>query len=194
VAATKLASRFTPRRAGRPWLGELCRAWLLAYAATWVLTLASAALLTINPAGLDGAVRRVLGATLDRKGNPPPSVGHVLVLLAHNLPLASWPLLLGVVGVDHRHFTRQAADMLVAAVVTVNVLTVGAGLGVYGLLLLPYIPQVPFEWAALALGASAWLMQRRAPLTGRQEAALFAVIAGVLLCAAVLETVAVPHR
>jgi uncharacterized membrane protein SpoIIM required for sporulation len=193
VAATKLASS-TPRRAGRPWLGELRRAWLLAYAATWVLTLASAALLAINPPGLDGPVRRVLGATLDPKGNPPPSAGHVLVLLAHNLPLASWPLLLGVVGVHHRHFTRQAADRLVAAVVTINVLTVGAGLGVYGLPLLPYIPQVPLEWAALALGASAWLMQRRNPLTGRQGAALFAVIAGVLLCAAVLETVAVPHR
>jgi hypothetical protein len=143
---------------------------------------------------LDGPVRYVLGATLDPQRNPPPSIGHVLLLLAHNLPLASWPLLLGVVGAHRRHLARQAADMLVAAVFTVNILTVGAGLGVYGLPLLPYIPQVPLEWAALALGASAWLMQRRDPLTGRQGAALFALIAGVLLCAAVLETVAVPHR
>jgi hypothetical protein len=193
VAATKLAS-FGPLPARGARLGELRRAWLFAYAATWVLTLVSAALLAINPAGLDGPVRYVLGATLDPQRNPPPSIGHVLLLLAHNLPLASWPLLLGVVGAHRRHLARQAADMLVAAVFTVNILTVGAGLGVYGLPLLPYIPQVPLEWAALALGASAWLMQRRDPLTGRQGAALFALIAGVLLCAAVLETVAVPHR
>jgi uncharacterized membrane protein SpoIIM required for sporulation len=193
VAATKLAS-FGPLLARSARLGELRRAWLFAYAATWVLTLVSAALLAINPAGLDGPVRHVLGATLDPQRNPPPSIGHVLLLLAHNLPLASWPLLLGVVGAHRRHLARQAADMLVAAVFTVNVLTVGAGLGVYGLPLLPYIPQVPLEWAALALGASAWLMQRRDPLTRRQGAALFALIEGVLLCAAVLETVAVPHR
>jgi hypothetical protein len=193
MAATKLV-RFGPLLARSARLGELRRAWLFAYAATWVLTLVSAALLAINPAGLEGPVRRVVGATLDPQRNPPPSIGHVLLLLAHNLPLASWPLLLGVVGAHRRHLARQAADMLVAAVFTVNVLTVGVGLGVYGLPLLPYIPQVPLEWAALALGASAWLMQRRDPLTVRQGAALFALIAGVLLCAATLETVAVPHR
>lgn len=193
MAATKLAS-FGPRRAGRARLGELRRAWLFAYAATWVLTLASAALLAINPARLDGPVRRLLGATLDPQRNPPPSIGHVLMLLAHNVPLASWPLLLGVVGAHRRHLARRAADMLVAAVLTVNVLTVGGGLGVYGLPLLPYIPQVPCEWAALALGASAWLMQRRDALTVREGVALFALIAGALLCAAVLETGAVPHR
>jgi hypothetical protein len=193
VAATKLV-RFGPLLARSARFGELRRAWLFAYAATWVLTLVSAALLAVNPAGLDGPVRHVLGATLDPQRNPPPSIGHVLLLLAHNLPLASWPLLLGVVGAHCRRLARQAADVLVAAVFTVNVLTVGAGLGVYGLPLLPYIPQVPLEWAALALGASVWLMQRRDPLTGRQGAALFALIEGVLLCAAVLETVAVPHR
>lgn len=193
MAAPVLAAT-TPRHAGHGRLGKLRRAWLFAYAATWVLTLVSAALLAINPAGLDGPVRHVLGATLDPQRNPPPSIGHVLLLLAHNLPLASWPLLLGAVGAHRRHLARQAADTLVAAVFTVNVLTVGAGLGVYGLPLLPYIPQVPFEWAALALGASAWLMQRREPLTIREGLALFAMIGGLLLCAAVLETVAVPHR
>ena len=75
-----------------------------------------------------------------------------------------------------------------------NVLPVGAALGAYGPPLLAFIPQVPFEWAALALGASAWLMQRREPLAVREGLALFAVIGGLLLCAAVLETVAVPHR
>ena len=67
-------------------------------------------------------------------------------------------------------------------------------LGAYGVALLPYIPNVPLEWAALALGASAWLVQRRRPLTLREGFVWLALIVGVVLCAATLETVAVPHR
>jgi hypothetical protein len=158
------------------------------------VTLVPAALLAIDLARLDGPVRRVLGASLNPQRNPPPTIGHVLTLLAHNLPLASWPLLLGVVGAHRHHLARQITDIVVAAWLTANVLSVGVALGAYSFPLLPYIPQVPFEWAALALGASAWLMQRRDPLTIREDVALLALIAGALVCAAVLETVAVPHR
>ncbi len=182
------------RRSGRTRLGELRRAWLAAYAATWIVTLIPAALLSIDLAQLDGPIRHVLGASLNPQHNPPPNIGHVLKLLAHNLPLAAWPLLLGVVGAHRRRLARQATDTVVAAWLVANVLPVGAALGVYGASLLAYIPQVPFEWAALALGASAWLMQRREPLTVREGLAMFALIGGALLCAAVLETVAVPHR
>jgi hypothetical protein len=194
VAATKLASRSTPRRAGRPWLAELSQAWLLAYTATWVLTITAGALVAIYPAQLRHPVRGLLELSLSPERNPAPNIGHVLALIAHNLPLGAWPLLLGVVGAHRHRLARRIADVLVAGWLAVNVLPVGAALGAYGSPLLAYLPQVPFEWAALALGASAWLMQRQVPLTIRQGAALFAVIAGVLLCAAVLETVAVPHR
>jgi hypothetical protein len=193
VAAPVLAAT-TPRHAGHGRLGELRRAWLAAYGATWVLTLIPAALLAIDVAKVDGPVRHTLGASLNPQQNPPPNIGHVLMLVAHNLPLAAWPLLLGVMGAHRRRLTRQLTDTLVAAWLTANVLPVGAALGAYGPRLLAFIPQVPFEWAALALGASAWLMQRREPLTIREGLALFAVIGGLLLCAAVLETVAVPHR
>ena len=70
----------------------------------------------------------------------------------------------------------------------------GAALGAYGARLLPYIPQLPIEWAGLALGASAWLLQRRRALTVPEGLALLALTVCVLLCAAVIETVAVPHR
>ncbi|HEV3072148.1 MAG TPA: hypothetical protein VGY76_12075 [Solirubrobacteraceae bacterium] len=192
VAADVTVSR--PRRAGRRRLGELRRAWLAEYAATWIVTLVPAALLAIDLARLNGLVRHVLGASLNPQRNPPPNIGHVLALLAHNLPLAAWPLLLGVVGAHRRHLARQITDTVVATWLTANVLPVGAALGAYGSPMLRYLPQVPFEWAALALGASAWLLQRRHPLTVGEGAALFALIAGALLCAAVLETVAVPHR
>lgn len=160
----------------------------------WVLTLVSAGLLASVLTSLDAPVRRILGATLDPQRNPPPSVAHVLVLFAHNLPPAAWPLLLGVLEVHRHRPARQAAHTLVVAVFAINVLTVGAALGVYGVALLPYIPQIPFEWAALALGASAGLMQSHAPLKRREGTLLLALIAGALLCAAVFETIAVPHR
>jgi hypothetical protein len=166
----------------------------LAHAATWALTLAPAALLAIAPARLQALVRGALGATLRAQRNPPPNIGHVLVLLTHNLPLASWPLLLGVLEAERHHLARGLADTLVAVCLAVNTLPVGAALGVYGLALLPFVPQVPFEWAALALGASAWFLQRREPLRGTEKIALLALIAGALACAGTLETVAVPHR
>jgi hypothetical protein len=193
VAAPVLAAT-TPRRAGHRRLGELRRAWLAAYGATWVLTLIPAALLTIDVARVDGPVRHALGASLNPQQNPPPNIGHILMLVAHNLPLAAWPLLLGVVGAHRRRLAQQIADTLLAAWLTANVLPVGAALGAYGPRLLEFIPQIPCEWAALALGASAWLMQRREPLTIRERLTLFAMIGSLLLCAAVLETVAVPHR
>ena len=95
----------------------------------------------------------------------------------------------------HRHrIGRQIADTALLACIIVNTLPVGAALGAYGPALLPYIPQLPLEWAGLALGASAWLIQRRRALTVSEGLALLALIAGVLLCAAVVETVTVPHR
>jgi hypothetical protein len=182
------------RRTSRRRLGELRRTWLAAYATTWTLTLSAGALVAFNPAQLRGPVRDVLGASLDPQRNPPPSGGRVLALLAHNLPLAAWPLLLGVVGAHQHPLTRRIADVFLAAVVAVNVLPVGPALGAYGPPLLAYLPQVPFEWAALSLGASAWLLQRRDALTVSEGIAILALIASALLCASALEMSAVPHR
>jgi hypothetical protein len=169
-------------------------AWVRAYAAVWLGALAAAALVTLvgRPLVLPG--RRVLGATLSAQANPPPQLGHILVLAAHNIPIFSWPLLLGVLGAHHRRLATHVADGVVVAAIFVNTAQVGVGLGAYGWALLPYLPQVPLEWAAAALGASGWLVQRRAALTVREGLGLFALIAGVLVCAAIVETVAVPHR
>jgi hypothetical protein len=172
----------------------LTGAWLRVYTAIWVATFAFAALVAVIGSGLTRPARSLLGLTLTPRNNAPPHLGHVLWLAAHNIPIAAWPLLLGVVGAEDHRLTRQAADTLLAACLCVNVLQVGAALGAYGAPLLPYLPQLPLEWAGLALGASSWLVQRNRPLTSRERIVWFALTAGVLLCAAVLETVAVPHR
>jgi hypothetical protein len=165
-----------------------------AYAAVWFGALAAGALVTLVGRPLILPARRLLGATLSAQHNPPPQLGHVLVLAAHNIPIFSWPLLLGPFGAHRSRFQTHVADGLLMACIFVNTAQVGVGLAAYGWALLPYLPQVPLEWVAAALGVSAWLVQRRRSLTVREGFGVFALIVLVMVCAAVLETFVVPHR
>jgi hypothetical protein len=188
-----VAAELTPSPSRRLPAG-LPGAWLGAYTAVWVATFGFAALVAVAGPRLAHPVRQLLGLSLTPDRNAPPDLGHVLVLAAHNVPIVAWPLLLGVMGADRHRVGRRLADIVVLACILVNVVPVGVALGAYGVPLLPYVPQLPLEWAGLALGASAWLVQRRRALTLRDGLVWFALIVGVLLCAAALETVAVPHR
>jgi hypothetical protein len=170
------------------------RTWLYAYAGVWTTTLTTTAVVGLVGRPLAAPARRLLGLTLTAHSNPSPQLGHVLALAAHNLPIASWPLLLGVLGAHHHRAATHVADGLLIACIIANTAPVGAALGAYGTALLPFIPQLPLEWGALALGASGWLAQRRAALTIRQGLAMLALIACALLCAAIVESVGVPHR
>jgi len=175
-------------------VSDLRRAWLGAYGAIWVATLTSAIVVALSGASVRALVRHLLGLNLDPARVPPPSVAHVLSLVAHNVPIAAWPLLLGVVGAHRHRLARRVADTLLVACMIVNVLPVGVALGAAGSVLLRYVPQLPFEWAGLALGASAWLVQRKRALALSEALALLAVLSVVLLAAAALETLAVPYR
>jgi hypothetical protein len=192
MAATELSS---PGRISRRWLpAGLPAAWLYAYAAVWTATLIPAALVGLAGGALALRARHLLALTLTAQHNPPPGIGPVLALAAHNIPIASWPLLLGVMGAHRHRLAMHVADGVLLACIILNTLPVGAALGAYGSPLLPYVPQLPLEWAGLALGASGWLLHRRRALSFSEGFALLALIAGVLLCAAAIETVAVPHR
>jgi hypothetical protein len=175
-------------------LRALRRAWPRAYAAVWLSTLCSAVLVALLGAGAEGHVRALLRLGLQAAANAPPSLGRVVALAAHNFPIAAWPVLLGVLGAHQHRLGRQVADVAVLGSLLANTAPVGAAFAAYGAPLLAYVPQLPLEWAGLALGASAWLVQRHGPLTAREGLLLSGLTAIVLLCAAVLETVAVPHR
>jgi hypothetical protein len=176
-----------------PATGALRRAWLGAYCAIWVLTLGVDAIVAL--AGpLKVPARHLLGLRLQPSQTASPGLAHVLSLAVHNLPIAAWPLLLGVVGAHHSHIGRLVADSLLAGCLAVNVLPVGAALGAYGPAVLPYLPHLPFEWAALAMGASGWLLQRHRTLTVHEGLALLALTSCMLLAASVLETYAVPRE
>jgi hypothetical protein len=193
MAATELSPAL--RQGARRWLpAGLPATWLHAYTAIWIATLAPAAIVALVGQPLARPARRLLALALTAQRNPPPHVGHILALAAHNIPIASWPLLLGVLGAHRHRLATHIADGVLLACITVNTLPVGAALGAYGAPLLPYLPQLPLEWGALALGASAWLIQRHRALTVREALTLLALCTAVLACAAVVETIAVPHR
>ena len=183
------------RRTERRWLpAGLGVAWLYASAGVWIATLVPAALVALAGQPLVAPVRRVLGLALTAQRNPPPGVRHILFSEAHNLPIVAWPLLLGLIGAHRHPLAKRVADGLLTVCIIVNTLQVGAALGAYGAPLLPYLAHLPVEWGGLALGASAWLIQRHRALTVSEGLGLLALITVVVLCAAVLETVAVPHR
>jgi hypothetical protein len=168
--------------------------WLYAYAGVWTVTLTAAAAVALAGPPLVRPVRRVLGLTLDaQQHNTPRQLGHVLALTAHNIPIACWPLLLGVLGVHRDRLGRHVADWLLLACMIANTLPVGAAIGAYGTPVLAYLPQLPLEWAGLALGASGWLVQRDRPLSLAGGVSVFALSSVLLFCAAVIETVATPH-
>ena len=75
-----------------------------------------------------------------------------------------------------------------------SAIPVGLELGRWQGRLLPYLPQLPFEWAALALAVNAWLAARTATAHASQLAPLAAVILALLRRGRCLETWATPHR
>jgi hypothetical protein len=192
---TALPGRVDRRRASTRRLRDGLRgACLDVYAAIWTATLTAAFVVAVAWQTLAAPVQQVLGLRLTPITNPPPDIERVMALAAHNIPIAAWPLLLGMMGAHRSRRSRRIADCLVLACMAANVLPVGAALGAYGAALLPYIPQLPLEWAGLAVGAGSWLVQRRRVVTAREGLVWFALITAALLCAAALETFTVPHR
>ncbi len=181
-----------PRTGGR--LGTSAHgAWLRAYAAIWAITLGAAGLVTLVGPAAETTVRRLLGLTLTPDPNPAPDAWHILALAAHNIPIAAWPLLLGLRGAQASRNARRAANGLLLACVLANTIPVGAALGTYGTRLVPYIPQLPVEWAALAAGCASWAVQRERPQSVLQRLMWLGLIVALLSAAATLETIAVPH-
>lgn len=183
VAARGEARRAEATRAlaGR----ALAGAWGRAYLAAWALTGAGAAGVAAGGPWVAGAVRQTLALSF---AGAAPSATRAVAIFAHNLPIAAWPMLLPPIGAHRSRRARRVADLLVAVSLAGNALPVGAALGVYGARLLPYLPQLPIEWAGLACGPAWWLLARRRAAAARGTAAWLAVTAMLIAAAAVVET------
>ncbi len=169
-------------------------AWLKAYGAAWAVTALAGMVVAIAGPPAFRLTRHTLGLSLSARSNPPPHLWEILALTAHNVPIAGWPVLLGLTGADRHRPSRWLADLGVLACIVANCAPVGAALAAYGSAVIAYVPQLPLEWAGLALGAGCWLVQRRRSLSSSERLIWLGMTTVVLLGAAVLESVAVPHR
>jgi hypothetical protein len=187
---TRRSVRLGPARAAHP-AGTDARSAirgrdvLCCYAALW-LTTATAAVLARTSAHRDTAP-----APHDALAASPHTA---LDLLAHNAPVALWPL--AVTALDWPRLTGAAAiaDALIAAHLLGHGLLVGSALGQH-----PdtwrYLPHLPLEWLALAIPAAAWCSARRHAESRLSPASLARATAVCLLAlagAAAIETYLVP--
>jgi len=118
---------------------------------------------------------------------------EALSIFVHNMRVLAAPLILAAARWGTGRTTRAIGDAVVAATLLANPLLVGAALGRHGTELVPYLPHLPLEWAALSVATGAWLAARRLRLAAHTLVAYAAIATTLAIVAAVLETVAIPH-
>jgi hypothetical protein len=122
------------------------------------------------------------------------SAADALAILANNARALTAPFALLLLGLGRRRCGRRIANLIVVAVAAVNAIPVGVALGRWQGRLIPYIPQLPIEWAALTTAVATWRQGRAGGLTPRRVAALAGVTLALLAAAAAVETWCTPHR
>ena len=145
-----------------------------------------------------GGLLGLLAPALAGNVRPHPAltatVGTAVGILANNLWLLAVPFALCLLGYNTDRVSRHTGDVLVLVLVAVNALRVGVELGRWRGQLIPYVPQLPLEWAALAIAASVWLTARTQPVSRRHVVILAALVVLLLTTAAAVETWGTPHR
>jgi hypothetical protein len=195
MVAAELTSRSGPAAAPPITHRELLGSLIEGYAAGWGLLLAMALMCGVAPGGRWGA-HELLGLPLHPPIHPaaPPALHRLLSLFGANVRATCWPLLPCGLGAWRFTWLHRLTHAAVSLSVAVNLLPVGAALGIYGSRLIPYLPQLPLELCAVTSGAMCW---RLCCLRGLRRLHLVAISCTMFLllaAAAVLETWGVPHR
>ena len=157
---------------------------VLVWLGLWVTTLLGAALAVLWP-GLAPA------------GRPHPAlratVGAIAAILVANARVLSVPFILTAFRFQGSPRLRLVGDVLVAAVLARSAITIGLALGHIGARLLPYIPQLPVEYAAAAAAAGAWVRARDRHPAWRTIARWALLALALLTAGACIEVLATPH-
>lgn len=145
-----------------------------------------------------GALLGAIAPSLAPGGRPHPVLHGTLAdaagILATNLRLLGAPFLLVLFGLHRARRARVFGSLLVAGVIAVNTIHVGLAIGRFGPRLLPYLPQLPLEWLALALSGAAWLAALKHPSAKPRILATYAAaVLGSAVLAACCETLLTPH-
>jgi hypothetical protein len=153
------------------------------YLALWALT-------AMGGLAADAGVRLItVQAPRDALAAEPATA---LVLLAHNAPVALWPLALVALDWPGIPLARRLGDALVAGQLLGHGLLIGSALGQQPGLW-RYLPQLPLEWLALSIPAGAWVAARTStPMSRSRGVAAALLTVATLTLAAILETYLVP--
>jgi hypothetical protein len=163
----------------------LARVALSSYALLWAGTLLAALLALPFAAEL----HVLLGLRLAPRRGASIALGITL----NNAREAAIPFLFAFALRVRRPWLLMLGDVVVGGCFAGNVALGGLAIGSYGLRPLLDLPHWPIEWAAFAVGLSAW-RRARAGKRDLYELALLAVGCAILLCtAALIETYTVPQ-
>lgn len=121
-------------------------------------------------------------------------VSDALGILGENVVALIVPFALWALRLPSTRPGRRFGDALVLFVVARNTVSVGVELGRWRDKLLPYIPQLPLEWAALAIATGVWLLVRNGCPKWRSLVRLAVATVLLLTAAAAVETWCTPHR
>jgi hypothetical protein len=145
-----------------------------------------------------------LGAALGQiapalAGHTPPhavlagTIGDAASILQNNVRVLAVPFLFGLLRLQQSRLGRRAGDLLTLAIAAASAIPVGIELDRWRDRLLPYVPQLPIEWAALVLAVTAWLTIRTGHVDRRQLTVLAITTLLLLIAAAAVEAFCTPH-
>lgn len=169
------------------------RAALAIYAALWTTTALAAAAVALTPGLARDARASLHGLGLDLR--PHAATLHALLLtrLARNMAIAAAPTEWAAIGAGRCPRCRRVIDAILTATLLTDAAFVGVALGAFGVRLVAWLPHLPLEWAALAVGVLPWLAARRGQQRRVDLLAPLAVCFVLLLAAACVETWLTPH-
>jgi hypothetical protein len=124
-----------------------------------------------------------------------PSIDAIASILLNNVRVLAAPFILAAARFGAARVTRLAGDAIVATILLGNAVAVGLALGRWRGALIRFVPQLPIEYLAAAIAATAWLDARRqrslpAPLIALTGVA---VTIGLAAAAAAIEALLTPH-
>ena len=159
------------------------------------IPLAAAAVLGLTAVG---ALLALVDPTLAGRTAPHAAlngtVADAVSILQNNLRVLAVPFLLAALRFPASRLGRHSGDAIVAGLIAASTIPVGIALGRWQERLVPYLPQLPLEWAALTVATGAWLTARRGNAQARELAILGATVGVLLIGAASLETWCTPQR
>jgi hypothetical protein len=163
---------------------------------TGARAIATSSVLVIGLTGLGAALALLapeLAGTTPPHPTPDGGVGEAASIAAGNARVLVAPFALCLLDLPSSRLGRCVGDLLVLVLVALNTILVGLAVGRWRGQLLPYIPQLPVEWAALTIATAAWLISRDSHASRRRLAILAGATSLLLVYAAALETWCSPH-